>query len=35
LAPGSDTRLAMLSVGAITTIERLHHQEDDDVARIT
>jgi hypothetical protein len=25
----------MLSVDAITTIERLRHQEDDDVARIT
>jgi hypothetical protein len=33
--PGSDTRLAMLSMDAITSIERWNHQEDDDVARIT
>jgi hypothetical protein len=32
---GSDTRLAMLSIDAITSIERFRHEEDDDVARVT
>jgi hypothetical protein len=32
---GSDTRLATPSMDAITSVERYHHQEDDDVARIT